>query len=221
MIAYLQQHQDDVWQLFLLHMQICGEALGIALLIALPLGILISRYHALYVPIIGLFGAIYTIPSLALFALLVPQFGITQVTALIALVVYAQFILIRNVATGLRGVDRAVIEAAAGMGMSPAQVLWKVELPLALPVIVAGLRIATVTVIAVATIATYISVHDLGDILSEGVSKGDNGEIEAGALAVGLLAVLADLLLRLLESRAARYSGRTPAPAGRGRRAAA
>jgi osmoprotectant transport system permease protein len=221
MIAYLQQHQDDVWQLFLLHMQICGEALGIALLIALPLGILISRYHALYVPIIGLFGAIYTIPSLALFALLVPQFGITQVTALIALVVYAQFILIRNVATGLRGVDRAVIEAAAGMGMSPAQVLWKVELPLALPVIVAGLRIATVTVIAVATIATYISVHELGDILSEGVSKGDNGEIEAGALAVGLLAVLADLLLRLLEYWAARYSGRAPAPAGRGRRAAA
>src|SRR5207248_989599 len=85
-------------------------------------------------------------------------------------------------ATGLRGVDRAVIEAAAGMGMSPAQVLWKVELPLALPVIVAGLRIATVTVIAVATIATYISVHELGDILSEGVSKGDNGEIEAGVL---------------------------------------
>ena len=107
------------------------------------------------------------------------------------------------------------------MGMSPAQVLWKVELPLALPVIVAGLRIATVTVIAVATIATYISVHELGDILSEGVSKGDNGEIEAGALAVGLLAVLADLFLRLLEYGAARYSGRTPVPAGRGRRAAA
>ncbi|HKC74956.1 MAG TPA: ABC transporter permease, partial [Chloroflexota bacterium] len=180
MIAYLQQHQGYVWQLTLLHLALCGEALGIALLIALPLGILISRYHALYVPIIGSFGAIYTIPSLALFALLVPQFGLTQVTALIALVVYAQFILIRNVATGLRGVDRAVIEAAAGMGMSPAQVLWKVELPLALPVIVAGLRIATVTVIAVATIATYISVHELGDILSEGVSKGDNGEIEAG-----------------------------------------
>jgi osmoprotectant transport system permease protein len=221
MIAYLQQHQGDVWQLFLLHVQICGEALGIALLIALPLGILISRYHALYVPIIGLFGGIYTIPSLALFALLVPPFGITPLTALIALVVYAQFILIRNVATGLRGVDRAVIEAAAGMGMSPAQVLWKVELPLALPVIVAGLRIATVTVIAVATIATYISVHELGDILSEGVSKGDNGEIEAGALAVGLLAVLADLLLRLIEYWAARYSGRAPTVAGGGRRAAA
>jgi osmoprotectant transport system permease protein len=220
MIAYLQQHQGYVWQLTLLHLALCGEALGIALLLALPLGILISRYHALYVPIIGSFGAIYTIPSLALFALLVPQFGLTQVTALIALVAYAQFILIRNVATGLRGVDRAVIEAA-GMGMSPAQVLWKVELPLALPVIVAGLRIATVTVIAVATIATYIAVHELGDILSEGVSKGDNGEIEAGALAVGLLAVLADLLLRLIEYWAARYSGRTPAPAGGGRRAAA
>lgn len=215
MIAYLQQHLGDVWQLFLLHIEICTEALAIALVIALPLGILVARYRPLYVPIIGLFGAIYTIPSLALFALLVPPFGITQVTALIALVVYAQFILIRNVAAGLRSVDRAVIEAAAGMGMSPLQVLWKVELPLALPVIVAGLRIATVTVIAVATIATFISVHDLGDILSEGVSKGDNGEIEAGALAVGVLAVAADLLLRVLESWSARYSGRAPASSRR------
>ncbi len=221
MISYLQQHQDTVWQLCLLHVQICVEALGIALLIALPLGILIARYQGLYLPIIALFGTVYTIPSLALFALLVPRFGITVVTALIALVAYAQFILIRNVAAGLRGVDRAVIEAAAGMGMSPLQVLWKVELPLALPVIIAGLRIATVTVIAVATIATFISVHDLGDILSEGVSKGDNGEIEAGALAVGLLAILADLLLRLLESWASRYSGRTAAPARDRRNAAA
>ena len=94
MIAYLQQHQGYVWQLTLLHLALCGEALGIALLIALPLGILISRYHALYVPIIGSFGAIYTIPSLALFALLVPQFGLTQVTALIALVVLVMIVLV-------------------------------------------------------------------------------------------------------------------------------
>ena len=103
MIAYLQQHQGDVWQLFLLHMQICGEALGIALLIALPLGILISRYHALYVPIIGLFGAIYTIPSLALFAMLVPFTGLTTTTSEIALVSYTLLILIRNVVSGLDG----------------------------------------------------------------------------------------------------------------------
>ena len=206
----LRTHPDPVLQLFLQHLTLCAEALGIALLVALPLGILISRYPPLYTPVLGLFGAIYTIPSLALLALLasLPTFGITARTALVALVAYAQFILVRNIATGLRGIDAAIIEAARGMGMGPWQILIRVELPLALPVIVAGLRIATVTVIGVATIATFISVNTLGDILSEGVSKADNSEIEAGALAIGVLAVLADLLLRAIEYQASRASGR-------------
>jgi len=214
MIDYLQSHQDDVWHLFVQHVQLCGLALGLALLIALPLGILVARYTALYTLVMGLLGALYTIPSLALFALLVPLTHIGTVPALIALVIYAQFILVRNIVAGLRGVEPATVEAARGMGMSSWQMLWRVEMPLALPVAVAGLRIATVTVIAVATVATYVAAGGLGDLLSEGVNKGPVGvgEIEAGALAIGLLAVMADLILRILEALAARWAGRT-APA--------
>jgi len=214
MIDYLQNHQADVWQLFLQHVVLCGAALGLALLIALPLGVLIARYTALYTPVMGLLGALYTIPSLALFALLVPLTHIGTMPALIALVIYAQFILVRNVVAGLRGVEPATVEAARGMGMSAWQVLWRVEMPLALPVLVAGLRIATVTVIAVASVATYVAAGGLGDLLSEGVNKGPvgEGEIEAGALAIGALAIMADIILRIFEALSARWSGRA-APA--------
>lgn len=190
--------------LFIQHLQLSGTALGVALLIALPLGTLISRYAALYGPVIGLCGVIYTIPSLALLALLVTYIGIGTLPALIALVAYAQFILIRNIVTGLRGVDPAVIEAAYGMGMSPLQVLWRVELPLALPVIVAGVRIATVAIIGIGTIAAFVDAGGLGTILYEGVEQNYNAEIVTGALASALLALLADLLLRLIEWAAGR-----------------
>ena len=211
MIDYLRNHEGTVLALFAQHIQLSGTALGIAILIALPLGLLIARYTFLYTPIMGLLGAAYTVPSLALFAILVPIVGIGFTNALIALVIYAQFVLVRNVATGLRGVDPAIIEAARGMGMSGAQILWRVELPLALPVIVAGVRIATVTVIGVTAIATYIAAGGLGNLLSEGVSSAYNEEIEAGVLAIIALALLADIILRIIETAAARRSGRAPA----------
>jgi osmoprotectant transport system permease protein len=210
MIDYLQAHQADVWHLFLQHVALCSSALGLALLIALPLGVIIARYTTLYTPVMGLLGSLYTIPSLALFALLVPITHIGTTPALIALVIYAQFILVRNVVAGLRAVEPATVEAARGMGMSSWQLLWRVEMPLALPVMAAGLRIATVTVIAVASVATYVAAGGLGDLLSEGVNKGPvgEGEIEAGAVAIAALAILADIILRLLETLAARWSGR-------------
>jgi len=208
MIEFLQKHQNAVLNDFAIHVQLCAVALAVALLIALPLGILISRYSFLYTPVMGLLGAAYTIPSLALFAFLVPFVGISTPNALIALIIYAQFILVRNVVTGLRGVDPTVVEAARGMGMSAPQILWRVELPLALPVIVAGLRIATVTVIGVAAIATYIAAGGLGDLLRDGVSSSYNEEIGAGVLAIAVLALLTDLLLRLIERLAIRRSGR-------------
>jgi len=212
MIAYLRDHIDAVLSLFAQHVQLAGSALGIAILIAFPLGLLVARYTRLYTPVMGVLGAAYTIPSLALFAILVPIVGIGFRNALIALVIYAQFILVRNVAVGLRGVDPAVLEAARGMGMNAAQILWCIELPLALPVIVAGVRIATVTVIGVTAIATYIAAGGLGNLLSEGVSNSYNEEIEAGVLAIVVLALLADLLLRAIEYLAIRASGRAPAP---------
>ncbi len=211
MWQFFSDNGDQVKMLFVQHIQLCALALGIALVVALPIGVLISRYRFLYVPIIGLFGAVYTIPSLALFSLLVPFVGLGTTPALIALVVYAQFILIRNIVTGLRGVDTAVVEAARGMGMSALQILLRVEFPLALPVVVAGLRIATVTVIAVATVATYISAGGLGDLLREGVQLTANlqqRELEAATLALAVLAIGADLILRLFETLATRLAGR-------------
>lgn len=211
MWEFFANNGDEVKTLFVQHIQLCASALGIALIISVPIGVLISRYRFLYVPIIGLFGAIYTIPSLALFSLLVPFVGLGATPALIALVVYAQFILIRNIVTGLRSVDEAIIESARGMGMSPFQILLRVEFPLALPVIVAGLRIATVTVIAVATVATYISAGGLGDLLRQGVQLTatlQQAELEAATLALAVLAVGADLILRLFEALATRLAGR-------------
>jgi len=213
MIDYLSDpdNRSYVLQRLVEHVQLCGVSLGVAFLIAVPLGILLSRYARAATPTLGTLGAIYTIPSIALFGLLVPFLGIGTLPAVVALVIYAQFILVRNIVAGLNGVDPAIIEAARGMGMSPLQILARVELPLALPVIVAGLRIATVTVIAVATVATYIAAGGLGDVLADSIQKIQSlasAEIEAGALALALLAIVADLILRAVEYAAGRAAGR-------------
>jgi osmoprotectant transport system permease protein len=206
-MSYIQAHWDEVLQLVIQHLQLAGTALGLALLIALPISVFIARYQHLYGPVIGVLDAIYTIPSLALLALLVPIIGIGRTPALIALVAYAQLILVRNIVTGLRGVNAAVVEAARGLGMSGPQVLWRVRLPLALPVIIAGLRIATVAVIGIGTVAAFVDAGGLGTLLFNGVSQNDPAQIEAGALAIAVLAVMADLLLRLVEWWAGRAAG--------------
>jgi osmoprotectant transport system permease protein len=154
---------------------------------------------------LGVLGAIYTIPSLALFALLIPLFGIGYLTALVALVAYAQMILVRNVATGLRSVPPALREAARGLGLSPWQSLWRVELPHALPVIVGGIRIATVSLIAIANLAAWIDAGGMGTLLFAGMQRDEPDMIVAGSLVTAALAISADLALRAAE-RAARRS---------------
>ena len=197
--SYFGTHRSDVITQFGQHLELTALTLLLALAIAVPVGTLISRYPILYTPLIALFGIIYTIPSLALLAFLVVYVGIGRTNALIALVAYAQFILVRNVVVGLRGVDPIVIDAARGMGMSRAQTMVKIEYPLALPVILGGVRIAAVATIAVATIAALIDAGGLGQMLFEGINNGNNSEIEVGAVAVSLLAVLADVCLRLVD----------------------
>jgi osmoprotectant transport system permease protein len=144
-------------------------------------------------------GIIYTIPSLALLTYLIALIGIGTKNALIALVAYAQFILVRNVVVGLRQVDPVVIDAARGMGMSGRQILFRIEYPLALPVILGGLRIATVATIAIASIASLVDAGGLGTLLFTGLNLGSNSEIEVGAIAVSLLAIAADVVLRLVD----------------------
>jgi osmoprotectant transport system permease protein len=197
--TYFSTHQSDVATQFGQHVELTLITLVIAMAIALPVGTLISRVPVLYTPLIALFGIIYTIPSLALLAFLVVYVGIGRTNAIIALVAYAQFILVRNVVVGLRSVDPIVIDAARGMGMSPMQIMLKIEYPLALPVILGGVRIATVATIAVATIAALIDAGGLGQLLFEGINNGNNSEIEVGAAAVSLLAILADIFLRVVD----------------------
>jgi osmoprotectant transport system permease protein len=198
-LSYFSTHQGDVISQFEQHVELTVITLVLAMAIAVPVGTLISRFPVLYTPLIALFGIIYTIPSLALLAFLVVYVGIGRTNALIALVAYAQFILVRNVVVGLRGVDPIVIDAARGMGMSSMQVMLKIEYPLALPIILGGVRIAAVATIAVATIAALIDAGGLGQMLFEGINNGNNSEIEVGAVAVSLLAMLADILLRVVD----------------------
>ena len=200
-MSYLFSHFDRVSQLFIQHLQITAGVLALALLIAMPLGVLIARVRWLQGPILGILGVIYTVPSLSLFVLLIPVFGLGLVPATIALVAYAQLMLVRNWAVGLTGIDPALLEAADGMGMSPWQRFWQVEFPLALPLLLAGIRLATLSTIGIATIAAYINAGGLGTLLFEGVVTANGPKILAGGLAVSVLAIAANYLLWFLERR--------------------
>ncbi len=196
---WLASHPFELAVLLEQHLAIVGTALLAALAIALPLGYLAARRPAATGPIYGIFGAIYTIPSLALLALLVPVLGLGFWTAVVALAAYAQMILIRNTVAGFQGIDPAQLEAAAGLGMTRAQQLWRVELPLALPVIVGGVRIATVALIAIASVAAWINAGGLGVLFFDGIHRNDVQKIVAGSIASAVLAVIADALLRGIE----------------------
>ncbi|HET9224144.1 MAG TPA: ABC transporter permease [Roseiflexaceae bacterium] len=201
-MRYLIDNLPRIATLFGQHLRLAAIALAIALLIAVPLGVLIARVRWLRGPVLGVLGVIYTIPSLSLFVLLIPLFGLGTVPAVIALVAYAQLVLVRNIVVGLTGIDPAVIEAARGMGMSGWQRFARVELPLTLPLLLAGARVATLSIIGIGTIAAFINAGGLGQLLFEGVVTGNRDKIVAGALAVSILAIGANSLLRLLERRA-------------------
>lgn len=204
-LRYLINNPAVVWERFVQHGQLTAISMGIALLIALPLGILITRYTRLQGPVLAVLNVLYTVPSLALLVLFVPFLGLGPRTAITVLVLYAQVILVRNIVVGLNGVDRGVVDAARGMGMSGSQRLRRVELPLAMPVIIAGIRIATVTTIGIAVVAGLVGAGGLGRLLFEGVSRSSGqGRIVAGALGAAVLAALANVLLRLVERRTTR-----------------
>jgi osmoprotectant transport system permease protein len=181
------------------HVELTAIAVGVGLLIAIPIGVLAWRYHATRGPVLGLAGGLYTIPSLALFALLVPWTGLTVLTAEIGLVAYTLLILVRNIVVGLDGVPADVRDAALGMGYRPLRQLLRVELPLALPVIVAGLRIATVTTIGLITITALIGEGGLGQLLYDGLQRDFKTPLVVGSVLSVALAVVADLALALVQ----------------------
>ncbi len=197
---YLFNHFDIVWQRTVEHLTLSGISLGIAILIALPLGLLLSRVKGLATPVLVLLGIVYTIPSFALFAFLVGFVGIGAEPAIIALTSYALVVLVRNTLVAFNSVDASVKEAARGMGMNGAQVLWRIELPLALPIIIAGIRIAALSTIGLTTIAAWIGAGSLGQILRDGLARDPSGsKLYAGVITIAIIAVATDLIFRLAE----------------------
>jgi osmoprotectant transport system permease protein len=184
------------------HLLVTVIAVAVGFAISFALALLIRRYPRLSGPIIGLAGTLYAIPSLALFALLIPITGLSLLTAEIALVSYTLLILVRNIVTGLEGVSPDVIEAATAMGYTRAQRLWRVELPIALPIIVAGLRIATVTTIGLVTVATLIGMGGLGYlIVNIGIQRFFPTATLTGVVTVVALSVIVDLTLLWVQGR--------------------
>ncbi len=198
---YIVNNPAVVAQLFGQHLLLTLVALAVALALAMPLGVLLARVQWLRGPVLGVLGVIYTIPSLAMFVLLLPFLGLGFWPALVALVAYAQLVLVRNIVIGLTGIDPSIVEAARGMGMSGWQRLSRVELPLALPLILAGLRLAALSIIGIGTVAAFINAGGLGRLLFEGVSSSNRPKIVAGSLLIALLAFGANWILRFLERR--------------------
>jgi osmoprotectant transport system permease protein len=205
-VSFLLHHPGLVAQLALQQILLVATALVVAAAIALPLGILAARNRHVATPLLGFLGALYTIPSLALLALFVQYVGLGFWTAVVVLIVYAQYILVRNIATGLREVPEAQRDAATGLGMNSGQRLWRVELPLALPVMLGGVRIATVALIAVSTLAAYVNAGGLGVLILQGLQQDYPDKTMAGSIPAMLLAIAADQLFRLVERHASTSS---------------
>ncbi len=190
---------ESIPNLFLKHLSFVGITMLISLIIAIPVGILLARYRRFYLPVVSISGLLYTIPSIAAFALLIPFTGLSPATAIIPLVIYNQLVLIRNTVTAINGIDPLLIEVGRAMGMKPQQVLFRVTLPLALPVIVAGIRIATVTTVGIAALAALVGQSDLGDLIFQNIVSSDFDAVVGGAILIAFLAIAADLLLLALQ----------------------
>lgn len=197
--SFVRDNSDAILAALRQHVTLTLESVTLAALVAFPLALLARRFGRLATPILGLSGILYTIPSLALLAFLEPFVGLNQNTVLIGMVIYALVILVRNFLVGLQGVPDEVREAARGMGYGSGRMLWRVELPIALPAMMAGVRIATVSTIALITVGVLVGNGGLGQLIFEGFNNNFyRAEIVTGSLLCVGLALLADALLAVL-----------------------
>lgn len=199
LIDFFKNRNDEIIQKLLEHLQLTLIAVGIAILVGIPLGILIARYRKLAAPIIGAANVIQAVPSIALLGFLLPLLGIGSTPAIVMVLLYSLLPIVKNSYTGLINIDGDLLEAAKGMGMTKRQVLFKVQIPLATPVIMAGIRISAVTAVGLMTIAAFIGAGGLGDLVFRGVQSVNNNMIIAGALPACVLALLMDFLIGKLE----------------------
>jgi len=204
LLEYFLRHQREIVQATVEHIWLVGVTMLLSVAIGVPLGVLVTRRPWLSKPILGGANIAETIPSLALFGFLLPVpwlGGRADRLAIVALTLYALLPIIRNTSAGIAGVDRAVREAAKGMGMTQRQILFQVELPLSLSTVLAGVRVATVLTIGIATIAAAVGAGGLGEFIFRGLAMVNNQLILAGAIPAALLALSADFLLSMLERR--------------------
>lgn len=193
------QRKEDLFDSLLIHIEITLAAMLIAILIAVPLGIWLARHKKFAEPVIGVTSVIQTIPSLALLGFMIPLFGIGIKPALIALVLYALLPILRNTYLGISEVDSAAVEAGMGMGMTRWQLLFMVQLPIALPVLIGGIRTSTVWTVGVATLGALVGAGGLGDFIFRGIATANSELILLGAIPAALLAIFFDTVLRIFE----------------------
>lgn len=196
--TYLERNGADVLEHTAQHASLTVQAVGLALAVAVPLAVLAHLRPRLAGPLLAVTGVLYTVPSLALFAVLAPVTGIGPTTVLIGLVAYALLLLVRNVLVGLQGVDPAVRDAARGMGYGRLRMLLTVELPQAVPAVVTGLRLATVSTVALVTVGVVVGYGGLGQLMFRGLRSGYRAEVVTATALCLLLALVADLTLSLL-----------------------
>lgn len=200
MIEYFLKYYSKLFSALGEHILIVFVTLAISILLASVITILVYKNESLGNLIVQIFGSIYSIPSIALFALLIPITGLGERTAILVLVVYNQFLLIRNFLAGLESVDASIVEAAYGMGMSPVQALTKIQIPLASPLIIAGIRLSVISTIGIATIAATINAGGLGNLLFDGMRTMNNYKILWGTIFCALIAFAADGALKYIET---------------------
>lgn len=204
--SWVQRNMDEIINRTWEHLRLTGISVAIGLVISIGLAVMALRWRWTYPPITGFAGLLYTIPSLALFALLVPFSGLTDATAIIALTSYTLFILVRNVVTGIDGVPAAVLEAADGMGYTRSARFWKMEVPLALPAIIAGVRIATVTTVGLVTITAVIGLGGYGFFILRGLNTFFWTQLLVGVFLSVVLATVLDLMFVFLGKRLSPWS---------------
>jgi len=203
-LEYISQNQQKYINAIIRHISIDGVSLSICILIAIPLGYLCAKKPKFATPILNLTSIIRIIPSIAIFIILLPIMGIGVVPAVIALVAMSIPTVLLNTMSGIRGVDPLIIESAEGMGMGNFQIAYSVELPLAMPMILSGVRTATIEVVAGTTIASYIGAGGLGDFIVSGLSQYRNDVMLTGALTVAIISIALDILLSVLQRRSLR-----------------
>jgi osmoprotectant transport system permease protein len=198
-LDYLVDRREELVDATVEHVLITVAAVVFAVLIAFPMALLARRFTRLESTVLGVSTGLYTIPSIALFPLLVPFTGLSPMTVVIGLGLYALTILVRSMLEGLKAVPAEVRESAVGLGYGAGRLLWRIELPLALPVMMAGLRVATVSTVALTTIGTLVSYGGLGDLIKDGVDTNFRAELLAAAVLCVALAVLFDVVLVLAQ----------------------